>query len=65
MVAASTPAHSSGSVSASGSTVVSQSIIANAISVAAKAHHSSATGCAPKRQPTAANSAAHNSSTNG
>src|SRR5688572_3198235 len=63
--AASRPAQSNGSVSASGSTVVSQSIIDSAISRAANAHHSNATGCAPNRQPIAANSIAHNSSTNG
>ena len=56
--AAPSPAHSSGSVIASGSTVVSQSISDSASSTATTPHHSSATGCAPKRQATAAKSSA-------
>ena len=63
--AASSPAHISGSVSESGSTVVSQSIIASTSSTATALHHSRVATEAPKRQPTSANSAAVSSSTAG
>jgi hypothetical protein len=38
---------------------------ASATSTATKPHHSSVVGCAPKRQPTAANSTPVSSSTSG
>ena len=59
------PAHSSGSVRLSGRKVVSQSMPASAISMAAMPHHSSASGVSPKRQPIAAKTMPVNSSTSG
>ena len=59
------PAQSRGWFMLSGSSVVSQSIIASAMRAATKPHHSSVVGWAPKRQDNAAKARPVASSTSG